>query len=57
VIEVDGSVHDEQQDADAERQGYLEAMGLRVLRFRNEQVMRDLLEVARSIDEVVSTSS
>jgi len=39
IIEVDGDIHDYQQDADAIRQAFLEAQGFRVVRFRNEQVL------------------
>ena len=49
VVEVDGGVHDAQQERDAERTKALEHYGYRVLRFRNEQVMHDLPEVVRQI--------
>ena len=49
VVEVDGNVHDAQQERDAERTKALEAFGYHVLRFRNEQVMRDLPGVVRQI--------
>ncbi len=41
VIEVDGSIHSEPGHAeyDAERQKFLEHLGLRVLRFLNAEVM------------------
>ena len=45
VVEVDGPIHDEQADADAERQLYLEAMGLRVLRFSNDEALRNTFAV------------
>ena len=38
VIEVDGSVHEGNEEQDAYRQGILETSGFRVLRFKNEQV-------------------
>jgi very-short-patch-repair endonuclease len=52
VIELDGSSHDSEdsQEYDLERSDWLEAQGFRVLRFRNEDVMRQLgsvLEVIR----------
>ena len=46
---VDGGVHDEQVERDAERTRVLEAYGYRVLRFRNEQVMNDLPSVVQEI--------
>ena len=41
VIEVDGSVHNEpdQEEYDRQRQSFLEELGLRVLRFKNEDVL------------------
>ncbi|HEX6909614.1 MAG TPA: endonuclease domain-containing protein [Longimicrobium sp.] len=42
VVEVDGEVHDAQQERDIERTRVLETHGYRVLRFRNEEVLRDL---------------
>jgi very-short-patch-repair endonuclease len=49
VVEVDGAVHDAQQERDAERTRLLEAYGYRVLRFRNEEVMHDLPSVVARI--------
>lgn len=42
VVEVDGPIHDtpEHRADDAARQAYLEDLGLRVLRFSNEEVLR-----------------
>src|ERR1041385_4549549 len=37
-IEVDGPIHDEQQERDGERTAYLESCGYRVLRFTNQDV-------------------
>ena len=42
VIEVDGDVHDRSVDDDRLRTEALEAEGLRVIRFRNEQVVEQL---------------
>jgi very-short-patch-repair endonuclease len=42
VIEVDGDVHDLQQAEDARREKVLSEMGLRIVRFRNEEVLREL---------------
>ena len=53
VVEVDGDVHDGQQDRDAERSKVLEFHGYRVLRFRNEEVMSDLPSVVSRIAAAV----
>ncbi|PJF20740.1 MAG: hypothetical protein CUN56_14645 [Phototrophicales bacterium] len=45
VIELDGGIHVTQQDSDAQRQAELEALGLQVIRFTNEQVYTQLHDV------------
>jgi very-short-patch-repair endonuclease len=54
VIEVDGAVHDLQQERDSERTKILETHGLRVLRFRNEEVLRALPSVGARIAAVAA---
>jgi very-short-patch-repair endonuclease len=49
VIEVDGDIHDLQQDEDAKREKVLSEMGLRMVRFGNEEVVRDLAGVLSKI--------
>ena len=41
VIEVDGGQHVEQADYDADRTGWLEGAGYRVIRFWNSQVLEE----------------
>ena len=48
VIEVDGSVHTGRVEEDAARQAYLEHLGLRVIRFGNE-------DITASKDKVLAT--
>lgn len=51
VVEVDGDVHELQADEDARRTEALHAEGLRVIRFRNEDVLGALPRViARIVD-------
>jgi very-short-patch-repair endonuclease len=52
VVEVDGPVHEEQTDYDAERHRMLTARGLRIVRFTNEQVNRSLPDVLRRLDAI-----
>jgi len=52
VVEVDGDVHDLQQEEDARREKALREMGLRVVRFRNDEVMRELSAVVGIIKEL-----
>ena len=41
VVEVDGDVHDLQKDEDKRREKVLSEMGLRVVRFGNDEVVKD----------------
>jgi len=49
VVEVDGPIHEHNQEEDASRQAFLESLGLRVIRFTNDEVMGDIEAVARRI--------
>ncbi|BAZ29169.1 hypothetical protein NIES4074_16070 [Cylindrospermum sp. NIES-4074] len=49
VIEVDGEIHNYTQAEDAIRQEFLESLGLRVVRFNNEDV---LLRIERVLGEI-----
>ncbi len=49
VVEVDGEVHDYTQEEDAIRQEFLESLGLRVVRFRNEEVLNAVDGVVEEI--------
>ncbi len=49
VIEVDGGQHARQQDRDAARTAWLESQGFRVLRFWNNEVLRNIEGVAEQI--------
>jgi 5-methyltetrahydrofolate--homocysteine methyltransferase len=52
VIEVDGDIHDLQQQDDARREKALREMGLKISCFRNEEVLTDLLMAMRKIKEL-----
>jgi very-short-patch-repair endonuclease len=49
AVEVDGAVHDGREDLDAERTAALETRGIRVIRFRNEEVLADVDRVVARI--------
>jgi len=53
VIEVDGEVHLEQSAEDAARARALQEMGLRIVRFKNDDVLRDLRGVVERISELL----
>jgi leucyl-tRNA synthetase len=50
----DGDIHDLQQEEDARRERVLSEMGLRIVRFRNEEVMKSLSAVLGKIRELVA---
>jgi very-short-patch-repair endonuclease len=60
IIEVDGGQHAEQAPNDAVRTGYLVALGYRVIRFWNDEVLRDpdavLEEIGRVLIQIPSSS-
>lgn len=49
IVEVDGPIHQQQAEYDAERDQILTAKGFRVMRVRNEEVDRDLEGVLERI--------
>ena len=49
VVEVDGDVHDLQKEEDERREKVLAEMGLRIVRFRNDEVVRDVSAVVGRI--------
>ena len=51
VIEVDGAIHGLQQDEDASREKALREMGLRIVRFKNDEILQNLFVVVRKIRE------
>ncbi|MEW6084846.1 MAG: endonuclease domain-containing protein [Chloroflexota bacterium] len=54
VIEVDGDIHDLPKEEDERREKVLSALGLRVVRFGNDEVVRDVSAVVGRIREAIS---
>ena len=54
AVEVDGDIHDLQQEEDERREKVLNEMGLRVVRFGNDEVVRNLSVVVGRIRELVT---
>jgi len=50
IIELDGGQHLEQEEYDAERTKFLESKGYRVLRFWNNEVMKEIDSVMGAIE-------
>ena len=57
VIEVDGDVHDLQKEEDERQEKVLTEMGLRIVRFGNDEVMMNVSMVVERITEIVRLSS
>ena len=59
AIEIDGSSHDseEAQERDRQRQARLESLGVRFLRFREEEVCGEVEGVLRVIEEWIKSHS
>jgi very-short-patch-repair endonuclease len=55
IIELDGNQHLENQKYDHERTGYLEMRGFKVLRFWNNEIDANLIEVLATIQECLTT--
>jgi len=51
IVEVDGGIHDLQEEYDAEREEYLRSLGFRIIRFANEEIQKDLKGVLQRIVE------
>src|SRR5688572_7249108 len=54
VVEVDGDIHDLQQEEDTRRGKVLSEMGLTIVRFRNEDVIQALPTVVERIRSLIS---
>jgi very-short-patch-repair endonuclease len=55
IIELDGSQHLDQEGYDNERTKYLESNGYKVLRFWNNDVMKDIESVIRAIMQALES--
>ena len=56
AIEVDGAIHGQTREADSLRQAYIEGLGLRFLRFTNDEILNDMERVLATIAEHVANS-
>jgi len=51
IVELDGDIHKFQQEYDADREAYLIALGFRIVRFTNDEIIEDLKTVLQRIVE------
>jgi len=49
IVEVDGRIHELQKEYDAEREAYLISLCFRIIRFKNEEITRNLKNVLQKI--------
>jgi very-short-patch-repair endonuclease len=52
IVEVDGEIHELQKEYDAEREEYLNGLGFRIIRFKNDEITKNLKGVLQKIVEV-----
>ena len=55
IIEIDGKIHDFQKDYDERREEILQNMGLKILRFKNEE-FNDISRVLSRLDNYLKNS-
>jgi very-short-patch-repair endonuclease len=49
VVEIDGQIHEDQQEYDLGRTAELEKYGIKVIRFTNDEVNEDIQSVINAI--------
>lgn len=54
IVEVDGDIHQQQVEADHEREQLLASLGFRVIRFTNTEVLTQINQVLLQILEVLN---
>jgi very-short-patch-repair endonuclease len=57
IVEIDGSRHADRSTEDEVRSSFLKSYGYRVLRFWNDQVLKNTDEVLAEIEKVLSANS
>ncbi len=56
AIEIDGLSHDAKIDYDIERQKKIEGMGIKIVRFSDLEVKRDLVNVIQRVCDLIETN-
>jgi very-short-patch-repair endonuclease len=57
VLEIDGEIHLSQKEYDEGRTAELERCGLKVIRFKNEEILNDIEIVIEKIKRHINTAS
>ncbi len=53
VIEIDGKIHDTQKEYDEKRTKFIEAQGIKVVRFTNDEVIQNIELVLTKIKSLI----
>jgi len=53
VVEVDGEIHNSRVENDEGRTAEMERFGIKVIRFRNDEVENNIEDVIQKIEEIV----
>jgi very-short-patch-repair endonuclease len=56
IIEADGNIHDNRKAEDRVRTEWLQTMGLKIIRFSNEEILKNLEDVKTRIYSLASIS-
>ncbi|MGE3279255.1 MAG: endonuclease domain-containing protein [Candidatus Altimarinota bacterium] len=56
IVEIDGSIHDEQKEYDEFRTEVLKTLGMKVIRFTNDEVFSDIKEVMKKLELKIKKS-
>jgi very-short-patch-repair endonuclease len=54
VVEIDGEIHDQQEEYDDGRSAEMERFGIKVIRFTNDEVKKSIEKVINKIEKVVN---
>lgn len=57
VVEIDGKIHDYRKDHDELRTFIINMMGIAVIRFRNEEIETDIIEVLAKITSLLEKNA
>ena len=56
IIELDGRYHEFFKQKDTERDHYFKSKGYRILRFKNEEILKDIELVKKKIIKIIKTT-
>ncbi len=54
VVEIDGASHNKKQDTDRLRDKFLQCLGIKTIRFTNEEVLNDLNDIRQKLSPLLS---